>query len=56
METKPCSARNLGCIANDFSQCDLVQNIFKKALAHIKIRKQNKTKKTPAKKQKMMHV
>lgn len=38
-----CSARSLGCIANDFSQCDFVQNILKKAPAHY----QSKEKKKP---------
>lgn len=44
METKSCSARSLGCIANGFGQCDSVQNILKEILAQSK-QKQNKTKK-----------
>lgn len=43
METKSCSARSLGCIANGFGQCDSVQNILKEILAQSK-QKQNKTK------------
>lgn len=38
------------CIANDFSQCDFVQNILKKALAHYQSKKKNTPKnktKTP---------
>lgn len=49
-ETKSCSARSLGWIANDFSLCDFVQNILEKAPAHFQSKQTNKWKEKKKKK------